>query len=78
MRKAWFKKYGWVYYPISWQGWALTILTLLFCGQVFVAVDSRSHSVSDTLYGVFPFVVSALVILGWIASNTADKSNKLQ
>jgi hypothetical protein len=35
----------------------------VFCVQVFVAVDRQSHSVSDTLYGVFPYVVPALILL---------------
>ena len=35
----------------------------VFCTQVFVAVQRRSHSVSDTLYGVFPFVVPCLGLL---------------
>jgi hypothetical protein len=75
MKNIWFKKIGWVHFPVSWQGWLVTVLTLLFCGQVFWAIDRNSHSVSDTLYGVFPFVVGAFVIFGWIASNTAGKKD---
>lgn len=70
MKKLWFKEWGLIYYPISWQGFVLTIIALAFCVQVFLAVDSNSHSVSDTLYGVFPFVVPTLLVLGWIASKT--------
>jgi hypothetical protein len=29
--------------------------------------------VSDTLYGVFPFVVPTLMLLNWIASKTSGK-----
>ena len=39
---------------------------------VFVAVDSTSHSVSDTFYGVFPYVVPCLIILYWIAGKTSQ------
>jgi hypothetical protein len=60
------------HYPISWQGFILTILALAFCVQVFLAVDGNSHSVSDTLYGVFPFVVPTFLVLGWIASKTSS------
>lgn len=73
MKKSWFKEWGLIYYPISWQGFILTILALAFCVQVFLAVDSNSHSVSDTLYGVFPFVVPTLLVLGWIASKTSNQ-----
>lgn len=70
----WFKPWGWVHRPVSWQGWIASLLTLAFCLQVFVAVDRRSHSVSDTMYGIFPFVVPALMLLNWLASKTAARS----
>ena len=73
MKHSWFKQWGWMYYPISWQGVGVTALALLFCAQVFIAVDSRSHSVSDTLYEIFPYWVPALGILLWVASKTARK-----
>jgi hypothetical protein len=60
--------YSWLYYPVSWQGIVLIILIAAFCIQVFLAVDHHSHSVSDTLYGIFPYVVPGLLVLNWIAS----------
>jgi hypothetical protein len=39
--------------------------------QVFLAVDRNSHSVSDTLYGVFPFVVPAVLLVNWVAFRTS-------
>jgi len=45
-----------------------------FWVQVFVAVDRHSHSVSDMLYGVFPFIVPTLIRLNWIASKTSGTS----
>lgn len=71
MRNRWFVAWGWIYRPITWQGVGLVILTLLFCVQVFVAVDRHSHSASDTLYGIFPYVVPALMLLNWIGSKTS-------
>jgi len=59
MRKPWFRPWGWIYRPTSWQGVLLTALTLAFCA-------------SDTLYGVFPFVVPALLVLIWIASKSSE------
>ena len=70
---VWFKKVGWIYRPISIAGWIITIITILLCSQIFLFVDSHSHSVSDTFYGVFPYIVSYLVVAGWIASNTCKK-----
>lgn len=73
MRRTWFKEWGWFYMPTAWQGWFLFIMTALFCAQVFVAVDRHSHSVSDTLYGIFPYWVSGCTVLAWVASRTSRK-----
>jgi hypothetical protein len=71
MKPEWFKPWGWIYRPISWQGVLIILLTLAFCVQVFLAVDRHSHSVSDTLYGIFPYIVPASMVLNWIASKTS-------
>ncbi len=68
----WFKPWGWIYRPISWQGILVSLITFAFCVQVFIAVDRNSHSVSDTLYGVFPYIVPSLMILYWVASKTSN------
>jgi hypothetical protein len=71
MERKWFTPWGWIYRPISWQGGVLILLTLLFCVQVYLAVNRHSHSASDTLYGVFPYFVPCLTVLHWIASKTS-------
>jgi len=71
--RPWFRPLGWIYRPASVEGVLLVLLTAAFCVQVFAAVDRHSHSVSDTLYGVFPFVVPAVMVLNWIASKTAGR-----
>ena len=73
MKHNWFREWGWIYFPTSWQGWAGLVLTMAFCVQVFLAVDRHSHSASDTLYGIFPYVVPAFGILGWVASRTSKR-----
>jgi len=74
MKRPWFREWGWVYYPITWQGIMLVVLIVAFCIQVFIAVDGHSHSVSDTLYGIFPYVVPSLLVLNWIASKTSERA----
>ena len=69
MKNEWFKKTGLVFVPISIIGGVMYLLTIAFCITVFIAVDRHSHSVSDTLYGIFPYGVSAFTVLFWIASN---------
>jgi hypothetical protein len=56
---------------VSLPGFAVVALALIFCGQVFLAVDRHSHSVSDTLYGIFPYVAPCLMLLNWLASKTS-------
>ena len=72
MKDHWFERFGWVYRPVSWQGLVLVLLTLVFCVQIFLAVDRHSHSVSDTLYGVFPYFGCCFLLLDWVASNTSS------
>ncbi len=71
MKRRWFVPWGWVYRPVSWQGVFAAALAAAFSAQVFWAVDRHSHSASDTLYGIFPYVVPCLMILNWVASKTA-------
>jgi hypothetical protein len=72
MKNKWFREWGWLYYPISWQGLILVLLVLAFWVQVFLAIDRHSHSASDTLYGIFPYVVPSFLLLLWIASKTSQ------
>jgi hypothetical protein len=73
VQTIWFRKVGWIYVPVSIIGTVLLLLTIVFCVTVFLAIDRHSHSVSDTLYGIFPYFVSAFTILFWIAGNTSRK-----
>jgi uncharacterized membrane protein YbaN (DUF454 family) len=73
MTTNWFRKVGWIYVPTSIIGVILSLLTIAFCLTAFIAVDRKSHSVSDTFYGIFLYFVSAFTLLFWIAANTSKK-----
>lgn len=73
MKNNWFVEYKWIYYPTSWQGVFVTILVALFNIQVFFIFDSKSHSITDTLCGIFPYLIGSLVILYWVASKASRK-----
>lgn len=64
---------GWLYRPVSMMGWFVTSVTVAACVWMFLAVDRQSHSASDTPVGVFPYVVSFLVVGGWIAAKTSRR-----
>jgi hypothetical protein len=46
-------------------------LAFVFSIQVFLAVDRASHSVSDTFYGIFPYLVPCWMLTYWVASKTS-------
>ena len=75
MKTIWFKRCGWIYRPVSWQGGLVVLLALALCVQVFLAVDRPSHSVSDTLYGVFPYFSCCFLLVNWVASNTSSNQS---
>ena len=73
MKSVWFKRAGWIYLPVSLPGAIITLAALTFCAQVFMTVDHKSHSASDTLYGIFPFFVGTFLLFDWIAERTSNK-----
>jgi hypothetical protein len=74
MNSRWFRRWGWVYLPVSVVGTVSVILALLFCIQVFMAVDRHSHSASDTLFGIFPYYSCCFLLLNWLGANTIGET----
>lgn len=73
MSHPWFRKFGWVYRPVSVAGWVIVAIALALTAQAFVAIDRHSHSASDTLWGVFPYAALFAILVQWVASNTSDR-----
>ena len=71
MKMKWFKRVGWFCVPASLAGFVICLFAAIFCTTVFLAVDRHSHSVSDTLYGVFPFFVCTFLLLDWLGRRTS-------
>lgn len=59
MKLNWFKRKGLIYLPVSVIGWIILIIALAYAVYEFIDIDSRSHSVSDTLIN---FVFNLLFI----------------
>ncbi len=59
MNMKWFVRKGILFFPVSIIGWLIAIMATGYCVYLFVDIDSRSHSVSDTLIN---FVFNALLV----------------
>jgi hypothetical protein len=72
MNYRWFRPWGWIYLPLSWPGTMVQIAGIAFSAHVFIFVDAKSHSVSDTLYGIIPYLVPCWILVYWVASKTCQ------
>lgn len=59
MNISWFKRIGILFIPRTIMGWIILMAALAYAVFVFIDIDSRSHSVSDTLMN---FVFNLLII----------------
>jgi hypothetical protein len=74
-KKLWFKAktYGWGWTPITWQGWAITLLYIVVSFLVFFRIDGNQQSVSDILVN-FVFVEAFLtLLLIWVCYIKGEK-----
>jgi hypothetical protein len=71
MKYLWFKKIGWLYYPVSVPDAIIFVMFLVFCVQVFIAIGRHAHSGSDALYNIFPYVVPAFLVYIWMAKESS-------
>jgi hypothetical protein len=49
MKFPWFKRIGIFFLPATFPGWIILFAGFAFAVYSFIDIDSRSHSVSDTL-----------------------------
>ena len=59
MNTPWFKRMGIFFIPATLIGWIILLSGLAYAIFVFMDIDSRSHSVSDTLMN---FAFNLLII----------------
>lgn len=62
MKLPWFRRYGLFFVPWSFAGWAILAAAAAYSVYIFLDIDRRSHSVSDTLINfVFNLMLIGLV-----------------
>jgi len=71
MKEVWFKKFGWIYFPINIMGVFVTIAAIVFLFPVYAAVIRNGHSVSDDLYQMFVYTTCAAFWWKWVAEKTS-------
>ena len=59
MKLRWFRRHALFFVPASIVGWAILLAAMAYAVYVFIDIDRRSHSVSDTLIN---FVFNLLLI----------------
>lgn len=76
MNLRWFVRKGFLFFPASIIGWIISLVSVAFCIYLFIDIDSRSHSASDTLINfVFMALLVAVVysIIGYLTSREKIK-----
>ena len=59
MNSPYFKRIGIIYIPQKLIGWLIMLIGIIYAAYRFIEIDSRSHSVSDTLR---PFLINLFLI----------------
>ena len=64
-KKMWFraKTYGYGWTPCSIEGWLVMLLYVWSCMNIFLVIDWRSHSSSDTLINFAPVFLAQTFLL---------------
>ncbi len=71
----WFraKRYGWGWIPVTWQGWAVTLMYVFWIFSEVHFVNGHTHSVSDFLIKFIPAIYIVTVFFIIICYATGEK-----
>lgn len=76
MNLPWFKRIGIFFIPKSIMGWIILLCGLVFAVYSFIDIDSKSHSVSDTLINFVFRLLIIVAVYSLIAYFTIRTKNK--
>jgi len=74
-KMLWFraKRYGWGWYPLTWQGWGIILMYAFAIASNFIFANNHVNSVSDFLIQFFPQGYILTVFLIIICYTTGEK-----
>ncbi|MFA5971744.1 MAG: hypothetical protein WC780_05295 [Lentimicrobiaceae bacterium] len=76
MNLPWFKRIGILFVPTSLTGWIIAISAVAYAVYIFIDIDSRSHSVSDTLINFVSkllLIIAVYSLIGYFSSQTKER-----
>lgn len=73
-KRPWFKRkrYGWGWYPASWQGWLITVIYLILIAIFASTIDDASAPQEVAFTFILPVVLITLAFIR-IAYRTGEK-----
>jgi len=73
-KKLWFKakKFGWGWYPASWQGWLITIVYIGVILALALSLDEGSTNKETVFVLVIPLILLTITFIR-IAYRTGEK-----
>ena len=76
MKKYWFKakRYGYGWYPATWQGWLILLVYIAIVALNFYRIDLVSHSASDVLINFISQTLILTIILIIVCAATGEKA----
>jgi uncharacterized membrane protein len=75
MNFPWFKRIGIFFLPKSFIGWLILLAGAVYAVYIFIDIDSRSHSASDTLINFFFNLLIIAAVYSLIAFFTSKQTN---
>ncbi|HKK42491.1 MAG TPA: hypothetical protein VJ963_08795 [Bacteroidales bacterium] len=76
MKLNWFRRIGIIYIPARPAGWIIMLIALAYAIYIFIDIDSRSHSVSDTMINFMLnfFIIGAVYTLVAFVTGTGERN----
>lgn len=67
MKKLWFrvKRYGWGWYPVTWEGWSITLVYAVLLGVSVGRVSN--YAIGHSVESASSLIVPVTLHLLWIA-----------